>query len=1043
VRVKLTVLCFITFVLFINTGSGQSATGTVSGIVLDPSGGVIAGAEVLIINNATGVQYPGKANSEGYYVVPNIPPGTYRIQVSNSGFKTIIKPDIVIHVEDALAINFTLPIGAASEIVTVAGGAPLINTENASVSTVIDRNFVERLPLNGRSFNTLLQLTPGVVIAPLGGAGAASGQFSIAGQRSDSNNFSVDGVSANFGVNPTVGTSAGESGTGTAQAFSAIGGTSSLVSVDALQEFRVETSSFAPEFGRVPGGQVILTTRSGSNDFHGDVFDYFRNTVMDANDWFLNQAGEPRAAEHHNDFGGVLGGPIWKDRSFFFLSYEGARLDLPYGAEIEVPSQFARASAPVALAPFLNAYPIPNGQPASPTAYTTPFTGSISNHGSLDAGSVRIDHKFSDKLSIFGRYNDAPSQLVSVPAESSNLLTTTSIDTGTLTAGVNTLLTSNLANALRFNYSTQNASSIVSLDSVGGALPLDPSLLLGSLNPSQNKGSLYIIGVSQPLQLGPTVKSKTTQFDWVDDLSVTFGSHQAKFGADYRAIFLDFDPPQNLVGLTSFSLQDFISTGTVNFFSVSSYKKGQVLAQAFSLYAQDVWRINPQFTATYGLRWELVPPPSARGTTILAAWTNINDPAQLALAPQGTSLWKTTYGNLAPRFGIAYNLTPRGDLVFRAGVGIFYDLGLGSSADLANVFPNSTFSSFTGVSVPVSDLTPYLPAFSVQPPYPSSGIEAFTPNLKLPRSYQWNVAVEKSFLGKQSISVTYVGQAGRNLLRQEALFQPNANFSGEFNLTQNDARSNYNALQLQYRRPLSTGLQALLNYTWAHSLDNASNDVVAGPSNTVISAANDYASSDFDVRQSLSAAIAYDIPAASRSGVLALLTKHWSLDTVIVARTGFPFNMQTFSPSPTLGDSFTRPDLVPGQPIWLYGSACAAQQGAPCPGGKALNQVAFSIPSTIRQGTEGRNDIVGFGLTQVDLSIARKFPITERLNLQFRADAFNLLNHPNFSNPYAILQYGSIAFQSSMMLNQGLGGQNSLFQQGGPRSLQLSLKLGF
>ena len=287
-RVRLTVLCFITFVLFINTASAQSPNGTVSGIVLDPSGGVIVGADVLIINDATAVQYPGKTNSEGFYVVPNISPGTYRIQVSNSGFKTIIKPDIVVHVEDALAINFTLPIGAASEIVTVEGGAPIINTENASVGTVIDRNFVESLPLNGRSFNTLLQLTPGVVIASISNSnGFQYGQFSIAGQRTDANSFTVDGVSANFGAGSTA--RVGQSGTGTAQAFSAIGATSSLVSVDALQEFRIETSSFAPEFGRSPGGQVILTTRSGTNEFHGAAFDYFRNTVMDANNWFGNE----------------------------------------------------------------------------------------------------------------------------------------------------------------------------------------------------------------------------------------------------------------------------------------------------------------------------------------------------------------------------------------------------------------------------------------------------------------------------------------------------------------------------------------------------------------------------------------------------------------------------------------------------------------------------------------------------------------------------------------------------------------------------------
>src|SRR6267154_4263284 len=252
-------LLLILSLLFVAPAIAQSPTATINGIVLDPSGAAIAGAQVVVVNDATGVQYTTKTNGEGIYVVSNLPPGPYRVQVSSTGFKTIIKPDLVIHVQDAIAINFTLPIGATSEIVTVQGGTPLINTENAAVSTVVDRKFVESLPLNGRSFNTLLQLTPAVVIVPSNNNGGNPGQFSIGGQRSDANNFTVDGISANFGVSLGINGYMGASGTGSAQAFSALGGTSSLVSVEALREFRIETSSFAPEFGRQPGGQVSLS----------------------------------------------------------------------------------------------------------------------------------------------------------------------------------------------------------------------------------------------------------------------------------------------------------------------------------------------------------------------------------------------------------------------------------------------------------------------------------------------------------------------------------------------------------------------------------------------------------------------------------------------------------------------------------------------------------------------------------------------------------------------------------------------------------------
>jgi hypothetical protein len=1030
---------------------GQSPNGNINGLVLDPSSQLIVGAEVIAVNDLTGVQYPTKTNSEGVYVLPNLPPGPYRIQVSKVGFKTIIKPDITLNVQDALSINFTLPIGAVLETVTITGGAPLVNTENAAVSTVIDRNFVENLPLNGRSFNTLLQLTPGVVIAP--SSAGSPGQFSIAGQRTDANNFTVDGVSANFGVG--LGPNLGQSGTGSAQAFSALGGTSSLVSVDALQEFRTETSSFAPEFGRSPGGQVILTTRSGTNVFHGGVFDYLRNTVMDANNWFNDAAipQTPKAPEHHNDFGGFLGGPIWKNKAFFFLSYEGARLAQPQSMVIQVPSEFARSSASAALLPFLDTYPQPNGQPSSPTSYTAPFTGSYSNSSTLDAGSARIDYTLSNRFTLFGRYDYAPSQTVSRVSILSNLQTT-AVNTQTLTLGLNMLFSSRLANSVRGNYSVQRSDLSYKLDSFGGAVPISSSLLLPGFSPADNLSYFQDFDTGYYL-LGSGGRNSTKQLNFTDDVILSTGTHQLKFGGDYRALFLNVNPYQNEPLYLVLSTQGFLTSGSTDFFFTQTNFPSEFLTQAFSTYAQDTWKVTPRLTMTYGIRWELNPAPSARGKTSLAAWENVTNPPDISIAPPGTPLWATTYSNFAPRVGVAYALTAKGDYILRAGAGIFYDIGNSHSADLSFSFPNSFAIVAPNTSLPVANLTPFLPPISLEPPY-GSVITAFSPDLRLPRSYQWNVALEKSFGTKQVISATYVGQAGRRLLRQEVLTAPNNNFLYPFELTLSNSFSNYEALEMQYRRPLASGLQALLNYTWSHSLDNASDDIALALSNTIISGARDYSSSGFDVRHSFSGAISYELPAVAKSGPIARATRNWSLDTVIVARTGFPYNALIATPTALGGVGYTRPDLVPGQPLYVYGAQCAQvfgptaqggngvlMAGQVCPGGKGLNPNAFSIPASARQGTEGRNDIPGFDLVQVDLSLARKFGITERINLQFRADAFNVLNHPNFANPFPQVDAGPANLLSRQMLNQGLGGLNPLFQEGGPRSLQLSLKLTF
>lgn len=1037
---------FVPFVIYITLNAfslfAQSPNGNINGLVSDPSSAAVVGAELVAVNDVTGVQYTTRTNGEGIYVLPNLPPGPYRVQVSKIGFKTLIKPEIVLNVQDSLSINFTLLVGAFHEIVTVQGGGPLVNTQDASVSTVIDNTFIENLPLNGRSFNTLLQLTPGVVVAPSNSAFANNGgQFSVAGQRTSGNNLLIDGASGNFGVGPVLGQ--GTAGTGSAQAFSVLGGTSSLVSVEAVQEFRVETSSFAPEFGRTPGGQVILTTRSGTNDWHGGVYEYFRNDVLDANDWFADQAGLPRAPERHNDFGAYLGGPIRKDNTFFFLSYEGARLRQPNTVVRSVPSEYARMAAPTAIAPFLLAYPQPDDRTVTPGVFAGPFTGSFSSPSTLNAGSVRIDHTFGSKVSVFGRYNHAPSDST-VRINALSELDTTQINTKTLTLGLTMDLNPRVANSVRANYSVQDSGFANTLDSFGGAVPPALTVLAPKIQ-SSTKGSFTFCSLSNDVSCyttGPQTRNRGTQINVGDDLSLSVGLHQLKFGADYRAIFLDLRPSNVGLEYDVNSVQDFLSTNQAGDIFGTFANSSYFLAHAASFYGQDTWRISPRLTVTYGLRWEFSPAPSARGGTKISAWKNVNDPSSLALAPFGTPLWSTTYTNFAPRVGAAYRLTQKGDLILRAGWGMFYDLGTDSAAQLGFFFPSDVNSLAFGVPLPLADATPYVPALSFTPPYPND-THGFAPDIEPPRSYQWNVAVEKSFGDKQALSLTYVGQAGRKLLNQVGINQPNADFTGFFILTENDAFSNYDALQLQYRRRLQNRVQALLNYSWSHSLDNASNDILPTQLSSGISASSNYSSSDFDVRHSFSGALTFDAPNLKMNRLMQFVTEDWSLDGVVVARTGFPFSLFASAVPPLITGNPTlspRPNRIVGQPSWIPNSTAG--------GGKSVNPAAFANPPIGQQGTEGRNDIRGFGLTQVDLSLRRKFAITDRVSLQFRADAFNLLNHPNFANPLGFY-FGTIPIttylESPSMLNRGtgLGGLNPLFQEGGPRSLQLSLKLAF
>src|SRR5580658_6712232 len=459
-----------------------------SGLISDPAGLAVPGARVVVQSADTRGTRTVSSNQQGEYSVPALLPGPYNITIEATGFKTIHQNGVAVEVDQRARLDFALTVGSTTETITVEGNAPLLNTSDASVSTLIGNQFVENLPLNGRSFSSLIDLAPGVVLIPSNQY--EQGQFSVNGQHPDANYFQVDGVSANLGSSAI---NFGQSGAGQLSATSAFGGTSNLVSLDALEEFRIQTSTFAPEYGRTPGAQISVVTKSGTNTFHGTAFEYFRNDKLDANDWFANANRLTRPALRQNDFGGVLGGPIVKNKLFFFGSYEGLRVRQPQVANTFVPSLATRQNAPAVLQPLLNAYPLPNGPNLSNG--TAAFTASYSNPSTLHSSGIRIDYLPWKRVTVFGRYSDAPSSLDQrapngfEPSDISNV----KYRTQTLTLGSTQALTPRLTNEFRFNYSRSRANSFYTLDNFEGAAPPTDSLLFQSGSP-QNSSFLFYPG---------------------------------------------------------------------------------------------------------------------------------------------------------------------------------------------------------------------------------------------------------------------------------------------------------------------------------------------------------------------------------------------------------------------------------------------------------------------------------------------------------------------------------------------------------------------
>jgi Carboxypeptidase regulatory-like domain/TonB-dependent Receptor Plug Domain/TonB dependent receptor len=1069
------VLCAVTSIPVF----AQMGTATLSGVISDPKGGVVPDVEVTATRIETDTVVATKTNSAGIYFFTGLLSGHYHLMIRKPGFKEIAIKEFELHVQDKLEQNFSLELGSVSETVTVTAETSIINTTDASVSTVVDRTYVENMPLNGRSFQDLILLTPGVVTnSPQSqGANGSNGEFSVNGQRTESNYYSVDGVSANVGVSaaalpvaPTPGVS------GSLAASTALGTTQSLVSVDALEEFRVQSSTYSAEYGRNPGGQFSFVTRSGSNDWHGTAFDYLRNNIFDANDWFNNYLGVPEPPLRQNDFGGTLGGPVeipklynGKDKTFFFFSYEGLRLLQPQGASVNyVPTALLRQSAASALQPVLNSFPIVNCTSSMPSCISDfgngvgEFIGAWSNPSQIDSESVRFDHVVNDKLRFFFRFSNTPSfsdsRLSGTGASPSDVFAT-AYSIRTYTFGMSTLLSSHVSDELRVNYTSNKTTSSITPDSFGGAQPVNLAQLQG-LDPQSTSQVVIQLFLDPTGAHVPGIaqnKSANSQRQWnlVDSVSFSTGHHQFKFGVDYRRLTPVVDATSPSIYYYYFSAGS-VQENSVDYGVANNAVPAYPLYANFSAFGQDEWRLTSRLSLSMGLRWEVNPAPSVtKGTLPYTLQGDINTPASLALAPQGTPLWRTTWYNFAPRLGVAYVVrnSPVWETVVRGGGGVFFDTGqqLGSQGFAGpGFFASSLFGAAFGLPASFPDSQAVPPV--VNPPVAPYNVPAyaFPAHLQLPYTLQWNASVQQGLGKSQALTLSYVGANGRRLLEQSiALVPPNFASDGIY-FVRNGLTSSYNALQIQFQRRLSRGLQVLASYTWSHSIDYGS---------TNLALPYIRGNSDFDVRHNFSSAVSYDLPNTYNNKFASALLHHWGLDGRFTARTGFPVNLtgSTFLDPITMEAVPSELNIVPGEPIYLYGSHCAAvyDNGLACPGGRAINPDAFSSAPPGEVGDAPRNFTRGFGDLQTDLAVRREFPIHERMKLQFRAEAFNVFNHPNFgainANPYCTPDNstspdflpGCTWGQATATLARSLGVLSPLYQAGGPRSMQFALKLIF
>jgi hypothetical protein len=1065
-RISTGCLLFLTLLMLAGTLHGQGSA-RIAGVVQDPAGAVIAGAEVTLTHVATSVSRRMTASSEGYYAFLDLTPGTYNLTATARGFKTFSQSGITVQVGRAVTVNISLELGSVSESVTVTGEAALVNTQTSTIQQTVDTKRITELPLNGRNIVQLVSLLPGVVSwGSSGQFGFSNLVFVINGARSLQNNYEMDGgTNVNFFWNVP----------------------NDYPNPDAVQEFTAKTHSFSAVHGRNAGAVIQAATKSGTNEFHGSAFEFLRNTVFDARSFFSAK----RPAFHRNQYGGTIGGPITKNRSFFFFSFQGTNqrgspgtIDIFPLTPAEQSGDFsgqkpvidplnnqpfpgnripANRQSPV-IRKFLQRFPMP-----APNGPAGRYSYAGATKYDQKQFLVRVDSELTAKDRLMGRFywNDIPSVSPWSSPPGSNWFPSQPTREFNYSASWTRTFAPALLNQAQLTYEGGYIDYKV-------AFPWDWGQAGANVIPSSGSGTAdfgAVVSGKINWQTGPPTRDRMPTTEFKDVLSIIRGRHSVQTGIQiYRNRQNQIQDHQtggvaSWNGyLTGIPAADFI-LGEMNSYVQYSGFSSRLRQTLFSAFVQDDIKMSPRFTLNLGLRWDpYLPFKSQNGqlAAFIPGRQSERFPNSLPglLYPGDPGIRPTVISpdlnNFAPRVGFAWDPFGQTRTSIRASYGIFYDpLTRGISlnrfmlmppfqlqvttfaVNIANPWSTAPFNGRNPFPFPTAGDDASL---RKAPVFASQGATAFQLDMRTPYNQHWDLSIQHELFKDYLLTVAYVGMKGTHLY-QSINMNPSVYIPGQSTLANTqqrrlypwvgrieqeraDAYSNYNALQLSFEKRYSRGFTLLANYTYGKTLglnvgsENEGGNGERNPWNWAL----DYGRLSYDIRHNFVASFVWELPSGTFTNRLAKYSLGgWNLNGILSARTGAPFTVSAGQDRSLTSIGRDTADLVGNASISGGRSRDALMA-------RYFNTAAFAMPALGTFGTSGINVLEAPGSYNIDMGIFKNFPAGEGQRIQFRLETFNSLNHANLGGPDANLSSGTFG---------------RILSTSGPRVVELGLKFQF